>query len=436
MDYFSRILLSPNYSHLITIQAESILSIHDTSTNDTSTNGTVVGTVDGTNDTTVVGTVDGTNDTVDGTNGTVDGIGNINTITITSNSNSNNDSMSSNSDNSNDGNSDSMSSSSSNTNDTITSIQTKDPIYSIDYFPIQTNESNCFLLSKKDFPLSLIDGVTKKHRFTYKTTNIFTNEAATPLTAKFNLNGSCIYAAFKGEYIQTFDIQGCSLGHLKLSDSKKSKQGLKGLVSSIDFNRDKSGLLSMTTFSGFVGLYDERTMEECMILDYSNGSNSPYLNTTHPKTIDGSGSIDSTIDYGTTNYSIKEMSIGITQGEFSICGNYFITAARKSNFIKIWDTRNTGECLYFLPRYGNTNQRIWFHIKDNLITTGDTNGCLLQYDTNGKGLVKRVANDVISCVQLSNDKLYYCTGQRTFKFPGYEPKVQNFVCSISTNRLQ
>lgn len=238
-------------------------------------------------------------------------------------------------------------------------------IYSIDWYPQMNSHpsTHCFIYTKKDHPLILMDANTKKQRFVYKTVNINTQEIQNPIVSKFNLMGDRIYSGFKGEYLQIFDIQGGDLGFMKLSPNKKSLEGVKGLVSGINFNQDKSGLFAVCSYEGLVGLYDERSLQECLVLDCSSFDFDPIQSLSGQRLDD----------------ELTGIRKGLTQAEFSACGNYLITTARKSNYIKIWDVRNTCQTLFLLSRKGDTNQRIWFEINQDKLYTGDTDGNVLKY---------------------------------------------------------
>lgn len=64
---------------------------------------------------------------------------------------------------------------------------------------------------------------------------------------------------------------------------------------------------------------------------------------------------------------------GITQVEFSPCGRYLYSSARRSGTISSWDIRNTGGCLWEVGRDGGTNQRLYFSISSSgtLLAGGD-----------------------------------------------------------------
>jgi WD40 repeat protein len=279
-------------------------------------------------------------------------------------------------------------------------------IYSMDWYPQMNSHpsTHCFLYTKQEHPLTLMDANTKKQRFVYKTVNINTQESQSPIVSKFNLSGERIYSGFKGEFIQVFDIQGSDLGFMKLSPNKKSCGGVKGLVSGINFNKDRSGLFAVCSYEGIVGLYDEKSLQECLVLDCSSFD---------PITV----SVDGVIGHK-VNDDLMGSRKGLTQAEFSSCGNYLITTARKSNHIKIWDVRNTCQTIFSLDRKGDTNQRIWFEINQDTLYTGDTGGNVFKYNVvSGEEIASfnTGSEKAIGAIAVGLDRdLYTCEGSRSY----------------------
>jgi WD40 repeat protein len=80
-----------------------------------------------------------------------------------------------------------------------------------------------------------------------------------PNALSFSLDGTKIYAGFNNR-LNIFDtsVPGSTCDSVLLTPSKRSKKGLKGLVSDISFNPDNSRMFAVGTFAGNVGLFDER----------------------------------------------------------------------------------------------------------------------------------------------------------------------------------
>ncbi|KAJ3012982.1 Telomerase Cajal body protein 1 [Thoreauomyces humboldtii] len=188
-----------------------------------------------------------------------------------------------------------------------------------------------------------------------------------------------IYCGFNN-LIQIFDVHRPGTGHSRrpTTPNKKSKKGQKGfvrraeaqkssgsdallrfpgLISTIAFNPDFSGMYAAGSYAGSIGLYDERNDELLQQMKIPR---------------DGGGR-------------------GVTQVEFSRDGNFLYSASRKADAISCWDIRNTGDVVSTLARKGNTNQRLAFSLDPSgrYLSTGDENGDVLIYDLQSAELVKR-----------------------------------------------
>ena len=238
--------------------------------------------------------------------------------------------------------------------------------YDVCFYPFmnsQDHDSCCFLTSIKDSPVQLWDVITGKLRGTYNAPDhVEVIRAANSIT--FNLDGSKIFCGFTNR-INVFNtgIPGSNSDKIATTSSKRAKDGLKGIISCIKFNPDYSGIFAVGTFSGEIGIYDER--------DYSL-------------------------------LDLKYLENGVSQIEFSKDGNLMITSCRKSREILVWDLRNTGQVLFRFPRNGLTNQRLKFSLDSsgNLLGTGEVNGDFSVFDlkTSEKVFSEQIYNDVCSSV--------------------------------------
>ena len=155
--------------------------------------------------------------------------------------------------------------------------------------------------------------------------------------------------------LQIFDIN-CADPVFKcnLSPTKRSKDGLKGILSCIAFNPDYSGIYSVGSFSGGIGLFDERNHDCFVILDSL----------------------------------VEKKRKGVSAIQFSPCGHYLFSRYRESTVpaIECWDIRNSQKVLYKLalpPRPIGTvvkqftrksNQRLGFAIDRGLLAAGFHDG--------------------------------------------------------------
>ncbi|ORX58224.1 WD40 repeat-like protein [Hesseltinella vesiculosa] len=148
--------------------------------------------------------------------------------------------------------------------------------------------------------------------------------------------------------IEVFDLQApghSSSTKFPTTPNRKSKDGLKGRISCLDFNPDKSGMFAAGTYNQAVGLFDQRNHQLC----------SKYA-----------------IDAGN----------GVTQVKFSPDGNHLFVASRQASAIQCWDVRQSGNLMYELNRPGKTNQRIHFDMDPTgqVLISGDQHGHVLAYD--------------------------------------------------------
>ncbi|PVV01747.1 hypothetical protein BB560_003824, partial [Smittium megazygosporum] len=153
------------------------------------------------------------------------------------------------------------------------------------------------------------------------------------------------------ERISTFDVQhpGYPSHSFKTSQTKKSQDGLKGIVSCLAVppyqspNTDK--IISAATFSGNLSIWDHSS-----------------------RTLVSSWKSNST----------PMKSNGITSLQFSPDGTYLFAGARKTNKIHCWDIRNTTSPVSVIHRISNTLQRMGFTIDgaQNYLVSGNTDGSI------------------------------------------------------------
>jgi WD40 repeat protein len=231
------------------------------------------------------------------------------------------------------------------------------------YMNSSDQSSCCFITAIKDNPVQLWDIVSGRLRASYLAPD-HVEVIRAPNSIAFSLDGNKIFCGYTNR-VNVFQtgIPGSTSDKIATTSSRKAKDGLKGIVSSISFNPDGSGIFAVGTFSGQVGLYDER--------DYSL-------------------------------LDLKYLKEGISQIEFSKNGKMIITASRKSNEILVWDLRNTGQILFSLKRDGYTNQRLKFSL-DSLsgdIGASDINGNFTKFNLLNGEVIKsqKLYDDVCSSV--------------------------------------
>ncbi|RKO91204.1 WD40-repeat-containing domain protein, partial [Blyttiomyces helicus] len=230
----------------------------------------------------------------------------------------------------------------------VITVREAEAVYDYCWYPHMNSGDQatcCFLSSTREHPVHLWDAYTGLRRCTYAAFDHM-DQICAPNSVAFNLDGTQIYCGFKN-LIQIFhtDRPGRDSVRRPTTPNKRSREGQKGLVSAITFNPDRSGMYAVGTFSGSVGLYDEKNNELLYLL---------------------------------TDLKMK----GVTQIEFSPDGRFLYSASRKSDQILCWDIRNTGAVISRFARDGDTNQRLGFSLDPSgqFLSTGDQKGQVLVYD--------------------------------------------------------
>jgi WD40 repeat protein len=198
-------------------------------------------------------------------------------------------------------------------------------------------ETCCIITCTKDHPIGLWHLLYGKRVGSYSAYND-KDELVTPLTAVFDPSGERIYAGYDS-CLRIFRVvrPGRECEELRLTPSRRSKEGLKGRISSIAFSPEEGGrMYAVGCYSGKVGIYSEASHEPFVIFD-------------------------------------SQHVYGVSQIAFSPEGYYFISSGRKDDWVTVWDLRMTGRELYHLERPMKTHQRTRFSIQrqQSLLMVGD-----------------------------------------------------------------
>ena len=253
-----------------------------------------------------------------------------------------------------------------------------------DWYPLMQSmdpSTVCVAVATRNHPVRLYDAFTAQLRATYVTKDDM-DQIRSPMALKFSLDGTRLLCGFEGR-IHIFDTvrEGSDCRIVRLTPSRKSSQGLKGIVSCIHINPDLSQMYAVGTYRGCIGLYDERSNELLRIM------HDPHTRA------------------------------GVSQVQFSADGNYLFSTSRKSNSIDCWDIRASESVLYSIHRPAFTQQRLYFDVSSdgNFVYSGDTDGNLLTFDCGTRETqLKRINSCSVSCVQIhpSLQVVATCSGQR------------------------
>ncbi|PCH43277.1 hypothetical protein WOLCODRAFT_103329 [Wolfiporia cocos MD-104 SS10] len=126
------------------------------------------------------------------------------------------------------------------------------PILDFEWYPAATVHdpaSYCFLASVRECPVKLLDAADGRLRASYKIVD-HRERFIAPHSMAFNPAANKIYCGFE-DAIEVFDIQEPGEGtRLHTTPSKKSRDGLKGIISALAFCRDTtSGMYAAGSLS-------------------------------------------------------------------------------------------------------------------------------------------------------------------------------------------
>ncbi|GAA6051645.1 hypothetical protein JCM3770_001209 [Rhodotorula araucariae] len=204
-----------------------------------------------------------------------------------------------------------------------------------------------FAVGVKDHPVHLLDGNDRRIRASYPIVD-HTERFVAPHSMAFSPDGNSLFCGFDNA-IEIFDVaQPGAAGHrLKTTQTRNSRTGQKGIISSLAFSGPDpfsgSSCLAAGSFAGSVGLYDP-------------SSHSPLIDLLAPS-----------------------QRGGITKLLFHPLSPHLLFAAsRQSSQIDVWDLRNTSRTSSSgrLRRNGRTNQRMGFDIDPSgtWLAAGDQDG--------------------------------------------------------------
>lgn len=276
-------------------------------------------------------------------------------------------------------------------------------VYAMKWYPfMHASEAStvCLLVSHKGSPTRLLSpSYTDNGFYTRATYAVFDDQNERlfcPYSVEFALDGQYFYGG-ENQRIVKFNIheQKEAADVWRTSPNRKSKDGQKGIISTLSACPQGSSMMAAGSFNGSMGVYDVT-----------------------------SGSLIWFCDNGLGDESINSAR-GITQVQFTKDSKYVICGARNSSHICVWDIRHTGLPLCSLPRSALTNQRMWFDCSvSNKVVCGNDNGSINVYDLNDEikdGLLSaresiNLHSDVVSSAQIlpNEEHILSCCGQRSF----------------------
>ncbi|KAK1940613.1 Telomerase Cajal body protein 1 [Phytophthora citrophthora] len=264
-------------------------------------------------------------------------------------------------------------------------------VYDYEWYPFMTSEdpSSCvFVSTSRDQPVHLWDAYTGELRASYRAFDHM-DELTSAHSLSFNSTGTKLYAGFD-RMIRFFDLSRPSRDFKArpLSKTRRSRQGQRGLISTLHFNPDHSKIYAAGSYAGTTCVYTEDEGEELLTLRDHDGR-------------------------------------GISQVRFSPCGRFLFTAARRDARIHCWDIRATNEILHTFNRVADMNLRVEFdlHCGGRYLATGSRTGRVMLYDVLTGALLNEeiqlpdCANGVSFFPDSTRAMLAVSSGQRHYDLP-------------------
>ncbi|PLW33176.1 hypothetical protein PCASD_13137 [Puccinia coronata f. sp. avenae] len=264
-----------------------------------------------------------------------------------------------------------------------------DALLSTCWFPyssIHDPSRYCFVAAVKDHPIHLLDANDGRIRASYPIID-HRERMVAPHSMLISDDGTTLFAGYDSA-IEMFDI--CRPGEAgeryKTMASRKSKDGQKGIISTLASDPARQGLLAAGSYSGQIALHDTNSSEVAPAL---------IFNTTE--------------------------TTGVTQVKFHPQNDQVMFSnSRKSNQIVCWDLRYGATPFHRFYRPGRTNQKIHFDIDwvgANLIT-GATDGKIRLYslaDVNQPAQEFQIHSDTIGAASFNptaSTTIVTCAGSR------------------------
>eukprot|EP00281_Chroomonas_sp_CCMP1168_P002055 CAMPEP_0206266098 /NCGR_PEP_ID=MMETSP0047_2-20121206/30379_1 /ASSEMBLY_ACC=CAM_ASM_000192 /TAXON_ID=195065 /ORGANISM="Chroomonas mesostigmatica_cf, Strain CCMP1168" /LENGTH=446 /DNA_ID=CAMNT_0053694101 /DNA_START=120 /DNA_END=1460 /DNA_ORIENTATION=+ len=273
----------------------------------------------------------------------------------------------------------------------VLTVREGETIYDMAWLPgmVSTDPATCvFMSTSRDNPVHAWDAFTGLPRGSY-CAYTDAEELESALSICFdNVGSNKVYCGYNN-CIRVFDLERPGRQHSTIKTFKrahKQTSGQRGIVSCMEFNPDKSGLVAAGSYSRNVALYDARS--------------------------------------GKLLYNMQGQRGGVTQVTWSPEGCYLYSGGRKDDEILCWDVRNTGEVVLSLPRVVRTNQRLQFDVdaSGRYLATPSHDGSLRVYDVSGGGTAAKEVCRIATPCACANAAVFHpyqpllasCTGGRRF----------------------
>lgn len=202
-------------------------------------------------------------------------------------------------------------------------IKEPESILDIKWNPLMKSKdaSSCYFVSVViDHPIRIYNAYTGE-RLGCININLNADQIETPNTLSFSPDATKVYCGLKNR-IEVVDLYTMNCTAQYLTPGKKSKDGVKGIVSKIKFNPFNSNSYAISTFSGNLGVYDIRQ-------EHQGGGNDKFKNV-----------LNAVLEPFNSKSVLKSPKSSILDIKYSPCGVYILVLNKKSNKVVILDLRN------------------------------------------------------------------------------------------------
>jgi WD40 repeat protein len=249
-------------------------------------------------------------------------------------------------------------------------VRESGPIYDFDWYPKMTSSdpsTSFFISTSCAQPVHMWDAFNGSLLHSYECIND-KEELVTPISVSFNSKGDKIYCGLN-KSIKVFDTElpGSRSSDIICCEKIQTKYyGQTSLISCFAFPKEylSSSVFAAGCYNCTVGLYDERQEQMIELLEGH--------------------------------------SQGVTYAKFTLCGNYLISAVRKSGEIFCWDLRNIYEPvqLFQMNRDVSTNVKVSFDIdvSGRYLITGNDGGRVSMYDLSTASLINTFDTGKQNCI--------------------------------------
>ena len=266
-------------------------------------------------------------------------------------------------------------------------VSSGEAVYDFCWYPLMNAGMDpstcCFLTTCRDHPVQLRDGLTGALRCCYVAHDAKDElEAANSVT--FNPSGDKVYCG-STRMIRCFDVAnpGKACDEYPTCRSRRDTDGQRGIVSTLQFNPDRSGAYAAGSYAFNINVYVEN--------------------------MEGSA------------LELRDIDFGVTALRWSPCGHMLWAGGRAHDDIVCWDLRHTRAELGRVRRPLASNQRMQFDLDPwgQYLATGTQDGRVLLYDATTFELVADRRHASGECVNTAafhpfSALLLTCTGQRHF----------------------